>query len=61
MLYIYYDLYIKSGKEHKHYLEKINLYKENCEKNINYNDKIKQGIENRLKEIYTGTKPIEIP
>ena len=60
MLYIYYGLYIKNGKKDKHYLEKINLYKEKCEKNINYNDEVKQDVENRLKQIYSITKPIEI-
>lgn len=61
LLYIYYTLYIKSGKKEKHYLEKITFYKEKCEKNINYNNKIKQDIENQLKQIYTETKPIDIP
>ena len=60
LLYIYYGLYIKNGKKDKHYLEKINLYKEKCEKNINYNDEVKQDVENRLKQIYSITKPIEI-
>lgn len=60
LLYIYYDLYIKSGKENKHYLEKVYLYKQKCEKNINYNDKVKQDIENILKQIHITTKPIDI-
>lgn len=60
LLYIYYDLYLKSSKGNREYLEKINLYKEKCEKNINYNNKIKREIENKLKKIYTRTKPIEI-
>ena len=60
LLFIYYDLYIKSGKEDKNYLEKVYLYKEKCEKNINYNDKIKQDIENKLKQINIITSPIDI-
>ncbi|MBQ6992248.1 MAG: sel1 repeat family protein [Clostridia bacterium] len=60
LLYIYYELYIKSGKEDNHYKEKVYLYKEKCEKNINYNDKIKQDIENRLKQINIIANPIDI-
>ena len=60
LLYIYYELYIKSGKENKYYLEKIYLYKEKCEKNVNYNDKIKQDIEGKLKQINSIVKPISL-
>lgn len=60
LLFIYYDLYIKSGKEDKNYLEKVYLYKEKCEKNINYNDEIKQDIENKLKQINIMVNPIDI-
>ncbi len=60
LLYIYYDLYIKSGKKNKNYLEKVYLYKEKCEKNIDYNDKIKQDIENQLKQFHMITNPINI-
>ena len=60
LLYIYYDLYLKSKKTEKKYLEKIDLYKEKCEKNINYNDKIRIEIEKKLKQIYNGVKNIEI-
>ena len=60
LLYIYYDLYIKSGKENKNYLEKVYLYKEKCEKNVNYNDKIKQDIEDKLKQIRNIVKSINI-
>ena len=61
LLYIYYDLYLKSGKNESKHLEKINFYKEKCEKNINYNDEIRMGIENKLKQIHNEVKPIEIP
>ena len=61
LLYIYYDLYLKSGKNESKHLEKINFYKEKCEKNINYNDEIRMGIENKLKQIHNKVKPIEIP
>lgn len=60
LLFIYYDLYIKSSKEDNHYIEKVYLYKEKCEKNINYNDKIKQDIENKLKQINIMVSPIDI-
>lgn len=60
LLFIYYDLYIKSGKENKYYLKKVYLYKEKCEKHINYNEKIKQNIEEQLKQIYIITKPIDL-
>ena len=60
LLYIYYDLYIKSGKEDKQYIEKVYLYKEKCEKNINYNEKIKQNIEDQLKQIHIIANPINL-
>lgn len=60
LLFIYYDFYIKSGKAKNLYSEKINLYKEKCERNINYNEKIKQDIESRLKQIYSVANPINI-
>ena len=42
------------------YLEKINYYKEKCEKDINYSNKIRIEIERRLKNIYINVKNIEI-
>lgn len=60
LIYIYYDLYIQSNKENKYYLEKLNLYKEKCERNVDYNDRVKQRIEKKLKMLHNKTKPIEI-
>ena len=60
LVYIYYKLYLDSDKEKDYYLNKINLYKEKCEKNIYYNKTIKQRIENKLKQIYTKLTPIEL-
>lgn len=60
LVYIYYELYLKSNKKEPYYLEKLNYYKEKCERNINYNNKIKKNIENKLKQLYHNTKPIEI-
>lgn len=60
-LYIYYELYVQSNKTEEKYLEKINYYKEKCEKNINYSDEIRKEIENKLKKIHNKVKPIEIP
>lgn len=61
LLYIYYDLYLKSGKTEIKYIKKINFYKEKCEKNINYNDEIRNEIENKLKQMHNEVKSIEIP
>ncbi len=61
LIYIYYSLYLSSFRTEELYLEKINLYKEKCEKNINYNNKIRKNIENKLNQIYNDMQPIKIP
>lgn len=61
LIYIYYKLYLNNNKIDKFYLEQLNLYKEKCEKNINYNNKIKNRIENNIAQIYNTTENIEIP
>jgi len=60
LIYIYYKLYLKNDEKQKYYLNKIYLYKEKCEKNINYNNKIKQRIEKHIKQIYKHTPSINI-
>lgn len=60
LVYIYYKLYLDSYKNDKFYLEKLNIYKEKCERNINYN-KIKKRIENKTKQIYNTVQHIKIP
>ena len=60
LVYIYYNLYLESYKNNKYYLEKLNFYKEKCEKNTNYDNTIKNKIENILKQI-NNKQRIEIP
>ncbi len=60
LIYIYYKLYIENKSERDYYLKKLNYYKEKCEKNINYNNKIKKEIENICNKIYKCTEPIEL-
>lgn len=60
LIYIYYELYLNSNKE-EYYLQKLNFYKEKCEKNINYNNKLKRKIENKLKQINNNIEKIRIP
>ncbi len=61
LIYIYFNLYLESGKKEQGYLNKINLYKEKCERNINYNNQIRKKIENKLKQINNMVQRIEIP
>lgn len=61
LVYIYYKLYLDSHKNNKFYLEKLNLYKGKCERNVNYNNKTKSKIEHCLKQIYNVSYNIEIP
>ena len=51
LVLIYYELYLKSDKKEVYYLEQLNIYKEKCEKNIEFNYEIKEEIEKELKEI----------
>lgn len=60
LIYIYYELYIGSGKKEHCYLDKINLYKQKCEKHINYNNKVKKEIEENIKQIYDNVGLIKI-
>lgn len=60
LLYIYYELYLKNNKKNKCYLDKINFYKEKCEKFDTYDNKLKSDIEDKLKQIYTKTAPLDI-
>lgn len=59
LLYIYYKLYIQTNNN-KH-LKKFNLYKNKCEKNINYTKKEKMIIENTLKRIKKFNEEIIVP
>lgn len=61
LLYIYYELYLKSGKKEKYYFDKLNFYKEKCERNSKYNDKTKEKIEKLLLEIHDNVEGIHIP
>lgn len=61
LVYIYYKLYLNSYNKDKLYLEKLNIYKEKCERNLNYNSKIKKRIENKLQQIYNTDRYIKIP
>ena len=60
LIYIYYKLYLNTKKADNYYLDKINLYKQKCEKNTNYNNKIRQRIENNTREFYKETPSINI-
>lgn len=60
LVYIYYKLYLDSNKKNKFYLEKLELYKEKCERNINYNNKIKKQIENKINQLYNTIDHIKI-
>ena len=61
LIYIYYRLYIESNKKEKYYLERLMFFKQKCENNSNYNEKIKQKIEATLLEINNTIEPIKIP
>lgn len=60
LIYIYYKLYLKNNKEKDYYLRMINFYKQQCEENVNYNNKIKQRIENELKQFYNSSQNIAL-
>lgn len=61
LIYIYYDLYIKTKKTNKNYLEKTYYYINMCENNINYTNTIRQEIEKITKDIFSRkVKHIEI-
>ncbi len=59
LIYIYYNLYLNDNN--KYYLDKVNYYKEKCEKNTNYNNIIKKQIENKLNKLHNSIQHIEIP
>ncbi len=60
LIYIYYKFYLDSNKNNKFYLEKLYSYKEKCEMNVNYNDKIRSRIERKISKIYDNIKQINI-
>lgn len=60
LIYIYYRLYLGSHRKNETYLEKLNLYKEKCERNIHYNHNIKKNIESHINLIYHTNQKIEI-
>ena len=61
LLYIYYELYLKSDKKEKYYFDKLNFYKNMCERSSKYNDKTKEKIEKLLLEIHNNVEGIHIP
>lgn len=60
LFYIYYHLYI-NDRSNLEYLKKVNYYKAKCEACSDYNNKKKQEIELKLKEIIHNVLPISLP
>lgn len=61
LIYIYYKLYLDSNKQEKYYLDRLLFFKQKCEFNPNYNETIKNRIENELVEMKKDIKQIQIP
>lgn len=61
LVYIYYRLYIESNKKEKYHFEKLMFFKQKCENNFYYTEKIKQRIERTLFKINNTVNPIKIP
>ena len=61
LIYIYFDLYnnAKNKTQKEEYLFKLNQYKSKCESHKDYNNKIKNRIEKKLKDIKQS--PINLP
>ena len=52
LIYVYYDLYLKSNKENKEYLNSIKFYISKIENNAKYTIEIKQRIEKNIEKFY---------
>lgn len=61
LIYIYFKLYIDSNKQEKYYYERLMLFKQKCEHNYSYDEKVKKRIEKFLLKLKDNTIPIEIP
>lgn len=59
LIYIYYDLYLKSKKENEEYYYNIKFYISKIEKNIHYTEIIKNRIEENIEKCYTENINIE--
>ena len=60
LIYIYYDLYLKNNNS-ENYLKKLNYYINLIEKHTDYNDKIANCINNKLKDLKNEHLKIELP
>ncbi len=61
LLYIYYELYLQNDEKQTYYFEKLNFYKQLCEKNPLYNNSLKNKIESHLMQIHNQIPSIQIP
>lgn len=61
LIYIYYKLYKDSNNQEKKYYDKIMFFKQKCEFNTNYNERLKKRIEKTLLKIKKNTASIIVP
>ena len=59
LIYIYYDLYLKSKKENEEYYYNIKFYISQIEKNTKYSENIKNRIEENIEKCYKENINIE--
>lgn len=61
LLYIYYKLYLNGNKKEQYYLDRLMVFKEKCENNISYNNKVRNRIETVLSKINNKYTNIKLP